>query len=396
MRIALIGPVYPYRGGIAHYTTMLYQALLERQHSVLLVSFKRQYPAWLFPGRSDKDPSARPLKVDSAQYWIDSLNPASWIRTFLRICQYRPDLLVMQWWTTYWFPAWFVLGLLNRLFLHSPLVYICHNVLPHEVHRWDPWLTRAALHWGTRFLVQSADERERLQPLGPKARIDIAPMPLFDMFVDQQVPKKEARERLGLPADAVILLFFGIVREYKGLQDVLAALPNLQARLGRAILVVAGEFWDEKRPYLETIERLGLRSSVIIDDRYIPNEEVAVYFSAADALIAPYRQVTGSAVMQMANAFDLPVLNCATDSEAQARLAKALTAKRSHEMERQGLGSGPGQAGAGALPGKDRDRVTMAPGWQTLVHLLEGNVRTCSSTAGAAPGYGSQDGKNGY
>jgi glycosyltransferase involved in cell wall biosynthesis len=104
------------------------------------------------------------------------------------------------------------------------------------------------------------------------------------------------------------LLFFGIVREYKGLKDVLAAMPEIQARLGKVVLLVAGEFWEDKRPYLEMIERLGIGDLVIIEDRYIPNEEVGLYFSAADVIVAPYRQVTGSGAMQMATGFGLPVI----------------------------------------------------------------------------------------
>jgi len=128
------------------------------------------------------------------------------------------------------------------------------------------------------------------------------------MFANERIPKEEARRRLGLPFEVPVLLFFGIVREYKGLQDVLTTLPELRACLGRVILLVAGEFWEDKERYLATIERLGVSDSVIIEDRYIPNEEVALYFSAADVLVAPYRRVTGSGAVQMAQGFGLPVI----------------------------------------------------------------------------------------
>ncbi len=308
MKFVLVGPVYPYRGGIAHYTTMLCRALRERRHEVLMVSFKRQYPSWLYPGRSDKDPSQQPLLVEDARYWIDSLNPLTWLATFWRIRRYRPDALILQWWTTFWAPVWFVLGGLNRLFLRKPLVYICHNVLPHEVRWWDPWLARAVLRWGTQFIVQSEDEERRLLSLLSKVQTTVVPMPVFDMFANQRIPKEEARRHLGLPVDVPILLFFGIVRKYKGLQDLLAAMPEIRAHLGRVVLLVAGEFWEDKQPYLEMIERLGIGDSVIIEDRYIPNEEVGLYFSAADVLVAPYRRVTGSGAVQMARGFGVPIV----------------------------------------------------------------------------------------
>ena len=308
MRFVLVGPVYPYRGGIAHYTTMLCRALHERKHEVLLVSFKRQYPQWLFPGRSDKDPSKKPLEVEEARYWIDSLNPITWLATFWHIRRYWPDAVILQWWTTFWAPVWFVLGMLNRLFLRRPLIVVCHNVLPHEAWWWDHLLTKAVLRWGTRFIVQSVEEERRLTALIPGAQVVVVPHPVYDMFAGERISREEARRCLGLPLDAPILLFFGIVREYKGLKDLLAALPEIRAQVGRVILLVTGEFWENKEPYLEMIEQLGIGDSVVIEDHYIPNEEVALYFSAADVLVAPYRRVTGSGVVQMARGFGVPVV----------------------------------------------------------------------------------------
>ncbi|MBN1890566.1 MAG: glycosyltransferase [Thermoflexales bacterium] len=307
MKIVLIGPTYPYRGGIAHYTTLLCRALRERGHDVLLVSFKRQYPQWLFPGQSDRDPSSSPLQVEDAQYWIDSLNPFTWLATFWRIRRYRPQAVILQWWTPFWAPAWFVLGALSRLFLRRPLVFVCHNVLPHERRWWDAALARGVLGWGTHWIVQSADERQRLLELLPGARASVAPLPVFRL-AGERSSKEAARRRLKLPLDAPVVLFFGIVRAYKGLHDILQALPALRARLGRVILLVAGEFWEDKQPYLDQIERLGIGDSVIVDDRYLPDEDAGLYFSAADVLVAPYRHVTGSAVVQTAFGFGLPVI----------------------------------------------------------------------------------------
>ena len=308
MKCVLIGPVYPYRGGIAHYTTMLYRALLAQGDDVLLVSFKRQYPRWLFPGESDRDPSTEPLAVQDARYWIDSLNPLTWLVAFWRIRRWQPEAMVLPWWTTFWAPAWFVLGALNRLCLRRPLVIVCHNVMPHEARKLDVLLTRWVLRWGTRYVVQSVREETRLAALLPGALIDVMPHPVYDMFAEGRMPKEEARIRLGLTPEAPVLLFFGIVREYKGLNDLLDAMPEVCARLEGAVLVVAGEFWEDKRACLERIERLGIADRVIIEDRYIPNEEVPVLFSAADVLVAPYRRVTGSGVVQMARGFGLPAI----------------------------------------------------------------------------------------
>ena len=322
MNVAHIGPRFPYRGGIAHYTTLLDQALRHKGHQVLAISFKRQYPQWLFPGRSDQDPSTIPLESGKVHNWLDSLNPISWFATMRRIHQFDPDLIILPWWTTFWAPAWFVLGALARLWLRCPLLYICHNVLPHESRRWDRRVTRSVLGWGTRFIVQSQDEKKRLLELIPRARVVVVPHPIYDMFAGQRIPKDEARRLLDLPPAATVLLFFGIVREYKGLDDLLAALPMIQAQLDDVMLLVAGEFWDNRRPYLETIEKLGLGDRVRIVDTYIPNEEVALYFSAADLLVAPYRRVTGSGVVQMARGFGTPVIT--THSEALGEESEGL------------------------------------------------------------------------
>lgn len=318
MRTALIGPVYPYRGGIAHYTTRLAQAIRQRGHDLLLVSFRRQYPQWLFPGKSDRDPSQRPLEAGEAQFWIDSVNPLTWLVTFWRIRSFRPDGIILQWWTTYWAPTWFMLMALFRSFLDCPLVVICHNVLPHEARWWDPWLVRLVLRWGTLLTTQSAEEREKLLKLIPGARIEICPHPVYDILADQRTSSETARTQLALPLGVPILLFFGVVRPYKGLRDLLAALPAVRAQLPQVLLVVAGDFWDDKQLYLEQIQELGIEDSVLIDDRYIPNEEVALLFSAADLLVAPYRKVTGSGSVQMARGFGLPVVTTRVGDMAEA------------------------------------------------------------------------------
>lgn len=324
MRIALIGPVYPYRGGIAHYTTMLYRALCERGHDVLLISFKRQYPDWLFPGQSDKDPSQTPLRVENAQYWIDSLNPFTWLLTFFRILHYKPDAMIMQWWTTFWAPAWLTLGLLNAVFLRNPLLYICHNVLPHEQHWWDKWLARLVLRWGKRFIVQSVEEWQRLRGCLPNAQATVLSLPVFDEFMTESIPKDEARKLLGLSVDTPVLLFFGIVRAYKGLLDLLSVLPRIRDSLGKVVLLVVGEFWEDKGRYIEMIESLDIVDSVVLEDRYVPNEEVGRYFSATDLLVAPYREVTGSAVVQMGIGFNCPIIATRVGSLGELAVSEPL------------------------------------------------------------------------
>lgn len=383
MRAVLIGPVYPYRGGIAHYTTMLARALNERGQDLLLVSFKRQYPQWLFPGRSDKDPSRSPLEAENAQYWIDPLNPLTWVATFSRIRRYSPDAIVLQWWTTFWSPLWCALGMLNRLFLHKPLIYVCHNVLPHERGLLDPILARAALRWGTQYVVQSSEEKTRLQALIPGARIDIVRHPIYDMFADRGLSKKQARRQLGLPLDLPVLLFFGIVREYKGLRDLLTAMPRIEARLGRVMLVVAGEFWEDKRAYEKAIQELGIGDSVVLEDRYIPNEEVAVYFSAADVLVAPYRRATGSGAVQMALGCDCPVVTTCV-GELHEVVVDGISGLITKPSDSQALAEGVIRYFEEMAEYPDRGQRggdESTSGWETLVTLIEDAGKACESSS---------------
>jgi glycosyltransferase involved in cell wall biosynthesis len=305
MNIALVGPVYPYRGGIAHHTMMLAHALAPR-HNLLTVSFKRQYPGWLYPGRTDKDPSRQPLRVE-AEYLLDPFNPYSWWTTAERIGLFRPQIVVIQWWTTFWALGF---GLLAHLLRAKgvPVLYLVHNVLPHELRKLDRGLALFALRRGNAFIAQSEQEGARLETFVPGARVAICPHPLYDMFVGQPVPKAEARRRLGLAGQRPVVLFFGFVRPYKGLQYLIDAIARLRHSGQEMWLVIAGEFWEDRAVYGRQIAELGLQDCVIISDRYVPNEEIGIYFSAADVVAAPYVTGTQSGAVQIALAFALPVV----------------------------------------------------------------------------------------
>jgi len=312
-KVALIGPVFPYRGGIAHYTTSLARTFQEQGHQLLLVSFKRQYPLWLYPGDTDKDPSAQGFEADNPNYWIDSLNPITWFRTFWRVRAFGPQVIVLQWWTTFFAPLWLTIILLNRFFLAAPIVFICHNVLPHEERRLDRWIAWLLLRSSSHVIVQSDTEYELVKKILSETTVSIVPHPVHnilvtDLFSTKEVSFLEARHSFGLECEEFVLLFFGIVRAYKGLPELLYALARVRKSCPKIQLLVAGEFWEDKEIYLAMIRNLGLEDCVKIDDRYIPNEMVSFYYAASDLLIAPYRHHTGSAVIQVATALNLPLV----------------------------------------------------------------------------------------
>jgi len=308
VKLALVGPFYPFRGGLAHHSACLAQALARGGHELQLHSFHRFYPGWLYPGRSSRDPSLRPQLLP-AERLLDPLAPWSAARAAQRILAAGCEAAVMQWWTPFWAPVLAPLAAqLRRAGL--PVAFIVHNVLPHERRPLDAWLARRTLAQATVCLVHSAAQGQRLAALlgDSAAPIVHAPHPLYDLFRDGWQPPHAARARLGLPQDEIILLAFGLVRPYKGLDVLLAALAQL-ARQGRApFLAVAGEWWQARRPFERRIDRLGLGGRVRIEDRYIPDEQAALWFSAADLFSAAYTAGTQSGALKLALGWGLPCI----------------------------------------------------------------------------------------
>ncbi len=300
MKISVIGPVYPYRGGIAHYTTSLARALGTAGHDVRVVSYRSQYPGFLYPGESDKDPSAAPRRVD-AQFLLEPLFPWTWYQTANSIRHAAPDLVLIQWWTTFWAPAYAALG--GQLRKRLPVAYLIHNVLPHETKPWDRTMARMALGQGRGFIIQAPHEQAKLEKLLPNALIVSCNHPVYGRFGEEPVSKDTARQQLGLPVGVPLVLFFGIVRPYKGLRHLIEALAQAKVQ---AHLVVAGEFWEDVGSYRELIQRLGLAGQVTLFDKYIPNEQAHLLFSAADLLAAPYVDGTQSGAVELALGYGLP------------------------------------------------------------------------------------------
>lgn len=306
MRFSLIGPVYPYRGGIAHYNSLLNQALNDNDHLTQIVSFKRQFPQWLYPGKSDKDPSKFPI-VPNANYILDPFYPWTWVNCIQMVSNFQPNLVAIQWWTTFWaIPFGTISSRLRRY--GKRIVYLIHNVLPHESRIWDPFLAKFALGNSDNYIVQSQQELNRIVKLIPDANAEICPLPVFPIFSAGNISQQEARNKLNIPPDLPVLLFFGIVRKYKGLDVLIDAIGLLYNDQNPAYLLITGEFWEPISQYQEQIKLLGIDDRIRIEDRYIPDEEVSIYFSAADVLVAPYTGGTQSAVAKAAIGFGLPII----------------------------------------------------------------------------------------
>lgn len=303
MRICLVGPAYPYRGGIAHFTAMLAREF-KRHHEVCIVGFKRLYPSLLFPGKTQYDESDSPMRV-SSQRVIDSLAPGSFLAAGRRIVEFEPDLVVFQWWQPFFAPAFRVICWWIRRKSNAKIVFVCHNVLPHEASIVDRSLTRWGLNGAHGFVVQSRADGDRLVEIVPDARFLFNPLPVFDLFNRSRYTCESARKDLGVRGPVV--LFFGLIRSYKGLDVLMRAFARCGERLD-ATLMVVGEFYEDRGPYDRLVDELEIGNRLRLVDQYVPDESVELYFRAADVVVLPYRSATQSAIVQTAFSFEKPVI----------------------------------------------------------------------------------------
>lgn len=306
MNITLIGTAYPLRGGIAHYNALLAQALGTR-HQVQTITFSRQYPSLLFPGKSQEE-AAGGEGATPAPRLIDSMNPFNWVRVGNLIRNQAPDLLLFKYWLPFFGPCFGTIARRARRNGRTKVVCICDNVLPHERRPGDAVCTRYAFRSVDGFIVQSDAVEKDLNEFWKDAQYRKAPHPLYTIF-GEPIDRDAARRSLGITAPRV-LLFFGYVRRYKGLDVLLDALARLPGEMG-IHLVIAGEFYDPERGYRDQIRALQIQDRVTLHSDYLPSSDVPRYFSAADAVVLPYRSATQSGIAQIAYQFGTPII--ATD-----------------------------------------------------------------------------------
>ena len=307
MRIVIIGPAYPLRGGLATYNERLARAFTEAGDTVRIVTFSLQYPDFLFPGQTQLSTEAGPadLRIEVS---LNSVNPLSWLRVGQRLRAERPDLVVFRFWLPFMGPA---LGTVARLAArngHTRCVAITDNVIPHEKRPGDGPLTRYFLSACHGFVTMSRSVLGDLHRLGFGQRpARYRPHPLYDNFGPIR-PKAAALAALGLPDTWGYLLFFGFIRAYKGLDVLLEAFADPRITELPIKLIIAGEFYEDAAPYEALIQRHHLEERIVRATDFIPNERVADYFCAADLIVQPYKNATQSGVSQIAYHFERPML----------------------------------------------------------------------------------------
>ncbi len=304
-KIVLVGPMHPYRGGIAHFLETMYWGLQERGHAVSAVTFTRQYPKMLFPGKT-QFVRANPARLIPADRIIDSINPVTWYKAARHISESKPDVVIFKYWMPFFAPAF---GTIARRSARAGarVILVVDNAIPHERHLGDTQLGRFMLRAAHGCIVMSEAVSRDVEALNEHVPRRLVAHPLYDMFGDT-MQVGDARKLLGLPLGNPVLLFFGFVRKYKGLHVLLDAMPRIVMSLPNARLVVAGEWYDNEETYRNQVIRNRLQEYVRFDAVYIPNEEVARYFSAADVVVQPYVSATQSGVAQVAFNFDKPLI----------------------------------------------------------------------------------------
>lgn len=305
MKIFLVGTAYPMRGGIAHYIALLYQKLKEAGHDIKIISFKRQYPKLLFPGKTQEDQSKEIIKLDSEPL-IDSINPFTWFKVFFKIRTEKPDIIVYKYWMTFFAPCYGTIVHLTRWFTNSKSLFLCDNIIPHERRFFDGILIRWGLRKVDYFIIQSKSVREDLLTYKPDATFKEVPHPVYEIFKENYTAS-EARTKLSIAPAEKVLLFFGYIRAYKGLNFLIDALPIILKKF-TVRLIIAGEFYEGRTQTINQIKKLYLEKFIILKDDYIPNEDVGLYFAATDVVVLPYVSATQSGIIQIAYNYNKPVI----------------------------------------------------------------------------------------
>ncbi|WP_207513638.1 glycosyltransferase [Longitalea luteola] len=307
-KIVIIGPGHPLRGGLATFNQRLCKQFIDEGHTCSIYSFSLQYPSFLFPGTTQysTEPAPADLEIYSV---INSVHPINWLQVGNELKRIKPDIIVVRYWLPFMGPALGTILRRARKNRHTRIIAITDNIIPHEKRPGDVAFTRYFLNSCDAFITMSEKVMTDLRQFEKNKPAQQVLHPLYDNF-GEPVTKEEARKKLGLPAGEKIILFFGFIRKYKGLDILYEAMALLKqpAQTSTPKLLVAGEFYEDEKPFQDQIKRLGIGDSLILRTDFIPDSEVKYYLCAADMVIQPYRSATQSGVTPLAYHFEKPMV----------------------------------------------------------------------------------------
>ena len=303
-KIIIIGPAFPYRGGIANFNNSLAVEYKSQGADVKIYSFSLQYPSFLFPGKTQYEEGEGPKDIEIIPI-VNSINPFNWFKVASRIKKENPDYVIIRYWLPFMAPC---LGTIAKLIRKTTKVFaITDNVIPHEKRIGDSLLTKYFVKSSDAFLTLSSSVLDDLKQFTDTEEKIFIPHPIYDSFGDI-VEKSTAKEKLGLEVNGKYLLFFGFVRKYKGLDIMLEVMADKRIQDLGVKLIVAGEFYDNKEEYIAQINSLNISDYVILRSDFIPEDQVKDYFCASDMITQTYRTATQSGVTQIAYHFEKPML----------------------------------------------------------------------------------------
>jgi len=306
-KIIILGSAHPLRGGgIATFNERLAKAFMQEGHDVQIFSFSLQYPSFLFPGTSQFTSESAPVGL-TIHSCINSINPFNWIKVGNQIKKIQPDLVIVRYWLPFMGPC---LGSILRKIKKnrvSKVVCIADNIIPHEPKPGDQIFTKYFVKPVDAFITMSEKVKENLLVFAPNKPTVFIPHPLYDNF-GEKISKELARKYLNIELEEKIILFFGFIRKYKGLDILLDSIKILQTSYPSFKLLIAGEFYDDQKLYNEQIERLGIEQQLILRTNFISDNEVKYYLCASDLIVQPYRSATQSGVTPLAYHFEIPMI----------------------------------------------------------------------------------------
>ena len=307
MRIAIVGTCWPYRGGLAAFNERLAQQFIAEGHEVELYTFTLQYPNFLFPGKTQFTTEKAPKNL-SIRRVVNSCNPFNWLRVGQMIRKAAPDMLVSCYWMAFFAPMFSTIARIAKRNGKTRCVALVHNMMPHEPSILDRLFAPCFVNSQDAFMALSKSVRDDIARLDrhdkPKS---VSPHPIYDHY-GERMTKQEACQALGLPADKQYMLFFGLVRAYKGLDLLLDAFAQVKDRLPELQLIIAGEFYEDEDKYRKQIADNDLTNRVILRNEFVPDADLRKYFGAADLIVQPYKSATQSGVTQVAFHFEKPML----------------------------------------------------------------------------------------
>lgn len=305
MKVVLLGTANPYRGGLAAFNERMALEWQNQGHEVLIYNFTLQYPSFLFPGTSQYNENPHQDLVPNLRM-VNSINPLNWIWVGWKLHQMRPDLVIFRYWISFMAPCYTVIAWLLKWNKHSKVMAIVDNAISHEPKFYEKPVAKIFFKTVDEFLTMSDKVKSDLNSIHPTETLSTV-HPLYDNY-PKAIDKESAREQLQIPLEEKVVLFFGFIRDYKGLDILLEAMASPAIRAEKIKLIVAGEFYSNQEKYETMVDTFQLRNDIYWHTDFIPDAEIVNYFCAADAVVLPYKAATQSGVTQIAFYYHTPII----------------------------------------------------------------------------------------